>query len=216
VRDAGVQANQRHVDALRRRDEARQAAGSPAEIATLLADGVRSVLARLPATVELIVNDAIDVETVTQVASAIGRVTDALDTVKRDRQTLGKHPDDPSRLAQDAEAAAAAAEQAAKESSEQAPALVQLASSAIGLLGERCPVCNQPIDEDVCPVAPSRGARPIAEPGRPRSRVAGRARPCTGRTRSRSGRVGRPPDRCRETRRVADGAKWCPPEVPWG
>jgi DNA repair exonuclease SbcCD ATPase subunit len=147
ARAAREQAKQRHVDALHRRDEARQAAGSPSEIAALLADGMRAVRAQLPATVNLIVNDAADIEIVTQLGATIGRVVEALEAVQRGHQTLAKHPNDPGQLAQEAEAAAAAAERAAKESAEQAPALVQLASSAIGLLGDRCPVCDQPIDE---------------------------------------------------------------------
>ncbi len=147
ARAARTRAAQRHVEALRRRDEAHQAAGSGAEIAALLADGMRAVQVQLPATVELIVNDAVDVETVTELSATSGRVVRAVEAVREGLQTLVKHPTDPAQLAQDAEAATAAAEQAAKESAEQAPALVQLASSAINLLGDRCPVCDQPIDE---------------------------------------------------------------------
>jgi len=147
ARAARTQAEQRHVEALRRRDEAHQAAGSGAEIAALLADRMRAVQVQLPATVELIANDAVDVETVTEMSVTFGRVVRALKTVREGIQTLAKHPNDPAQLAQDAEAATAAAEQAAKESAEHAPALVQLASAAIDLLGDRCPVCDQPIDE---------------------------------------------------------------------
>lgn len=146
VRTARDQAKERHTEALRRCAEARQAAGPSAETAVLLADGVHAVQTQLPATVELIFDDIADVDTVTQLGAAVGRVVEAMEAVQRARQTLAEHPKDPAQMAQDAEAAAAAAEQAVRESVERAPILVQLASAAIGLLGDRCPVCEQQID----------------------------------------------------------------------
>jgi DNA repair exonuclease SbcCD ATPase subunit len=147
-----ARAKERQVESFRRLDEARAAAGSPSQIAGLLVDGVSAVRAELASSAvegsaELIVDESLDLATVSDLSAAVSKVVDALRSVRDDLQRASEHPADLDQAVRDAELATAAAEQTAKESAESAPALVQLASSAIGLLGDRCPVCGQPIDE---------------------------------------------------------------------
>ncbi|MDQ3247475.1 MAG: hypothetical protein M3Q52_11435, partial [Pseudomonadota bacterium] len=91
--------------------------------------------------------DPVDLGTVTSLGTTVGRIAEGVATLRDCQRTLDGFPEDPQDLAAAAESAAADAEIAALESAERAPALVQLASSAIGLLGDLRPVCEQPIDE---------------------------------------------------------------------
>jgi DNA repair exonuclease SbcCD ATPase subunit len=139
---------QRHTDALKRLEAARQAAGSPDDIARLVRNGLATIEDQLPEDVALVVPSAPDVEAVKALGIALATTLHALEQLQTRQRTLRAHSDDPEQLAARAEDAVAAAQAAAEESTARAPALVQLASAAMGLLGSRCPVCEQPIDPD--------------------------------------------------------------------
>lgn len=148
ARTAHGRAEQRHKEALKRLDAARQAAGSPDDVGRLLRDGLADVDDQLPEGIALVLPLALDIEAIKALEVALATALHAFERLQMRQRTLRDHSDDPEHLAARAEDAVAAAQAAAEESTARAPAVVQLASAAMGLLGDRCPVCEQPIDPD--------------------------------------------------------------------
>ncbi len=139
---------QRHREALEHLEAARQAAGSPDDVRRLVSDGLANVENRLPEGVALVVPSAFDVEGIKALGVALAAAVRALERLQKRQRISRDHAKYPEHLAARAEDAVAAAKVAVDESTSRAPAVVQLASAAIGLLGDRCPVCRQQIDTD--------------------------------------------------------------------
>ncbi len=137
ARSSRAAAAHRHEDALARVEIARQAADS--DVGGAITAGLTDLGLAVPA--------GADLALVEQLGAQAGQIVEALGMLKERRRALDAFPEDVQQLVDDAEAASADAERAAAVSAERAPALVQLATSAMGLLGERCPVCDQTIDE---------------------------------------------------------------------
>jgi DNA repair exonuclease SbcCD ATPase subunit len=143
TRDAAAR---RHEEAVSRLHAARQAAGSAQDVDRLLSEGLATlvddargvVTSRLPADRGL--------SAIAELGATVGRIVETLSSLQDRQRTLAQYPDDPQPLVHAAEEAVQMAERAATESAERAPALIGLATSAMRLLGERCPVCQQTID----------------------------------------------------------------------
>jgi DNA repair exonuclease SbcCD ATPase subunit len=136
----------RHEEVVSRVDAARQAAGSTQDVDRLLSEGLAALVddARGVVSPRLLADPAL--AAIAELGATVGRIVEALSTLRDRQRVLARYPDDAQPLVLAAEEAAEMAERAATESAERAPALVQLATSAMGLLGERCPVCEQTID----------------------------------------------------------------------
>jgi DNA repair exonuclease SbcCD ATPase subunit len=113
-------------------------------------DALRSGVARaqeqLGEAVVLRAADPLSLDGITELGRSLGAIRDALVAVAAQRSAMT------SLTAGAGEAVAAAtnavnrAAQAAQQATAEAPATVQLATAAIDLLGDSCPVCGQPID----------------------------------------------------------------------
>lgn len=137
---------ERHRNAVDLRDEALRAAGRPEEVARLLVDGVRALAGTLAPGVLLKPPETVELQSVGDLGAALGRVVGALDVLRERHEALARQAIEPDSLVADAEKAATDAAEAVSTASNRAPSLVLLASSASELLGDRCPVCEQPID----------------------------------------------------------------------
>jgi DNA repair exonuclease SbcCD ATPase subunit len=142
LRDAAVL---RHEQARERLRLARAAADAATDRSRMLADSLAriSVATGLPISLPA----EVSIDTVTQLGSAVGRIAETLEGLAAGRRELARYPRDTDDLVREAAAAVGEAETAVAASAERAPAFIQLATSAMSLLGDRCPVCDQEIDE---------------------------------------------------------------------
>lgn len=147
ARAAMERATERHEDAVQRRGIAQKAAASQPDVAAVTREGLRAVAAKLPDGVEPVVESWGNESLISQIGEDADRLTKALELLSARQRDLATHPAEVVDLLAQAEEAASRARKAAAESVERAPTVVQLASSAIDLLGDRCPVCEQDIDQ---------------------------------------------------------------------
>ncbi len=138
---------ERHEDAVRRRGIAQKVAVRQPDVAAVAREGLRAVAAKLPDGVEPVSSSWRDQSLVTQIGEDADFLIKALEVLGARQRDLATHPETVVELLAQAEEAASLAKQAAAESVERAPSMVQLASSAIDLLGDSCPVCEQDIDQ---------------------------------------------------------------------
>jgi DNA repair exonuclease SbcCD ATPase subunit len=146
ARASREQADKRHKEAVQRRDAASHAAGSAADVATMLGDGLNHIKSRLAPFARLITPEPVELATIAPLEEAVRAVSRDIDSLIQRKAAVARFPDQAEQLLSTAEQAAGDAERAAAEATERAPALVQLASAAIDLLGDTCPVCEQPIE----------------------------------------------------------------------
>jgi DNA repair exonuclease SbcCD ATPase subunit len=144
---ARERAAERHRQALDVREAAQRDAGSAEETARLLADGMAAVQASLPPFLRVTPSEPLAQQRILELARAIESVLRSLEQLRAAQRALTELPEDPEALVEHAERELAEAAQAASAATESAPIQVQLASAATQLLGDRCPVCDQPIDE---------------------------------------------------------------------
>jgi DNA repair exonuclease SbcCD ATPase subunit len=139
---------ERHREAATRRDDARARVATPATRQAIVRDGIAEINAGLPDGVRLNPadgGDLVPVEELERPLKAFGSALGSLAAArKRLAAVLDTAPDDP---VTKAEAELDAARVAAAVATERAPAMTQLAVAALGLLGDRCPVCEQEIDQ---------------------------------------------------------------------
>ena len=146
ARRARDNAESRAEEATRRVEVAEQAAGPPEAVAELFAAGLTRARARAePFRLEW--PDTVAPESLGGVREAVAAIGGALRDLAARQQELAQHPAHAEEVARAADAAMSSARRLVAETTERGPALVRLASAAMGLLGERCPVCEQPIDE---------------------------------------------------------------------
>jgi len=100
----------------------------------------------LPDGIDLDVSKLTDAAALTDVGREVGSLVDAAQRILSARVTLeGLTEDQQANLAQ-ASSALAEAQRQLNEITQRSPLMVQLATSALQLLGPTCPVCQQPID----------------------------------------------------------------------
>jgi len=136
ARTACAAAVRRHEEVMSRLDTARKAASG--DVDRVIASGLAGLGIDAPT--------GADLTTVGEFGATAGKIAEGLALLQERRRALEQYPDDVQQLVVAAEEATAAAEAAANASAESAPALIQLAISAMNLLGENCPVCEQKID----------------------------------------------------------------------
>ncbi|HEU5106681.1 MAG TPA: AAA family ATPase [Solirubrobacterales bacterium] len=147
ARAAMERAVERHRDATQRRGIAQKAAANQPDVAAVAKEGLAAAAAKLPDGVELVLDPWQGQSLITQIGEDANLLTKALEVLDARQRDLVTLPEGVAELLVEAEEAASRAKQAAAESVERAPIMVQLASSAIDLLGDHCPVCEQDIDQ---------------------------------------------------------------------
>lgn len=137
----------RYKQAAERRTLAQRAMGDRSDLDAIAREGLRTTEARLPAGVAFPAQVYRNQKFVEGLSDAATRLLRALEGLSVRWRELGQHPRDAAEAVAAAEEVAVACRQKATEAVAAAPAMVQLSSSALNLLGDRCPVCEQDIDE---------------------------------------------------------------------
>ena len=112
----------------------------------MIGDGLSRIKSRLAPFATLIAPESVELATIAPLDEAVRAMSRDIDSLIQRKAAVARFPDQAEQLLSAAEQAAGDAERAAAESTARAPALVQLASAAIDLLGDACPVCEQPIE----------------------------------------------------------------------
>lgn len=149
ARRALAAAEERFQDAIQRRDSAREAAVSEADVSGVLRKGFDAIAAKLPDGIVICPEEGpVDLRVVAGIVDTIEEVIVAVDRLKDRRKAVAANSDEAEKDVERADQAVAQAKEAVAQSTERAPVTVQLASSAMTLLGETCPVCEQQIEEE--------------------------------------------------------------------
>jgi DNA repair exonuclease SbcCD ATPase subunit len=147
TRKALKRLEERHREATKRRDDATARVATPETRRAMVRDGIAEINAGLPDGVRLRPADDADLvalEELGRVLAAFGSAIGSLAAARKRLAALDTASDDPvAKAAMELDAARVAAVAA----TERAPAMTQLAVAALGLLGDRCPVCEQEIDQ---------------------------------------------------------------------
>ncbi|MEK6327273.1 MAG: AAA family ATPase [Actinomycetota bacterium] len=147
TRKALKRLEERHREATKRRDDATARVATPETRRAMIRDGIAEINAGLPDGVRLRPADDADLvalEELGRVLAAFGSAIGSLAAARNRLAALDTASDDPvAKAAMELDAARVAAVAA----TERAPAMTQLAVAALGLLGDRCPVCEQEIDQ---------------------------------------------------------------------
>lgn len=146
IRDSS---RQRAQTAATRHDDAARRAASAEELQKLVSARIINLRALGSGTVGLSVSNHPDLNEIAEIGKDAATVLDQLAAFDRWVVDLAEFPPNPDELVRQAEVAAARAEQAAAEATERAPTLVQLATAALDLVDEHCPVCAQPVDQEL-------------------------------------------------------------------
>jgi hypothetical protein len=138
----------RHEQAAARRGLARRAMVDHSDLDEIAVDGLREIEAMLPVGVALPPPANRNQELLEGLGDAARRLHRAFEGLGVRWRELGQHPKDAAEAVARAEERAVACRNSAAAAVVAAPAIVQLSSSALDLLGDRCPVCGQEIDEE--------------------------------------------------------------------
>ncbi|MEX2447707.1 MAG: AAA family ATPase [Solirubrobacterales bacterium] len=147
ARKALKRLEERHREAAKRRDDATARVATPESRRAMVRDGIAEINAGLPDGVRLTPADDADLVALEELGRLLAAFGSALESVAAARKrlaALGTAPDD---AVAKAEMELDTAGVAAVAATERAPAMTQLAVAALGLLGDRCPVCEQEIDQ---------------------------------------------------------------------
>jgi DNA repair exonuclease SbcCD ATPase subunit len=144
---ARQRAIERHEQALVTYEAAREDAGRVEKTEELLAAGLTKLQDSLPVWLKLIRPDKVDRQHLADLTRTIGSMLSSLQRLRAAQRALSPLPEDTAALIERAERELESAAQASAAATESAPTQVQLASAAVQLLGDHCPVCDQPIDE---------------------------------------------------------------------
>lgn len=147
ARAALKRATERYSGAVERRDLARKAASASEDAGVILRRGLSRVSAVLPPGVSISIDDP-SLEAVAEFGQFMRQLIDAFEAKHERIAALAARERDSDAAVQAAEAAMESAGRHAVDASERAPASAQLAALALGMLGDRCPVCDQTIDEE--------------------------------------------------------------------
>jgi DNA repair exonuclease SbcCD ATPase subunit len=147
ARKARQRLEERHREAVKRRDDATATVTTPQARQAMIREGLSEISAALPGAVRLRLGGDVDAGGLGELGRVLGELGTALGSLAAARErvaALDAAHDDPVAKAEEELEAARAASVAATE---QAPAMTQLAVAALGLVGDRCPVCEQEIDQ---------------------------------------------------------------------
>lgn len=137
--------NDRYNESVARRDLARRAASSE-DLGRVLKAGLEKAAKVLPAGISLS-TEVRDLEGIAQLEQLVGGLIAAFEAKLERAAALAAHEEDTDAAVEATEAAMEDARKHALEASSKAPAAAQLAALALGMLSDRCPVCDQPVDE---------------------------------------------------------------------
>lgn len=139
---------ERHHDALKRRDDVATRVATPEARHAIVRAGVAEISAGLPETVRLRLDDDADLAALVELGRRLAALGSALRSLDVARERLAELTAARADAVAEAEKELEAARAASVAATEQAPAMTQLAVAALGLLGDRCPVCEQAIDAE--------------------------------------------------------------------
>jgi hypothetical protein len=147
ARKAKQRLQERHLAAAKRRDDATASVAPPEARLAIVRDGLAEIGAGLPDAVRLTLRDDADLAALGELGRLLGSLGGALESFATARERLAAFDEAREDPVGKAERALEAARTAAVAVTEQAPAMTQLAVAALGLLGDRCPVCEREIDQ---------------------------------------------------------------------
>lgn len=137
----------RRAEAQVRLDAAVRATASDDHVRTSLHSGLARVKDALAPAATLEIVEPLTLEAVAALGKSLSDVLDSLRVVADHQAAVTAHDVGSDDSVATAQKAVEQAEAAASTSAQSAPRRAQLAAAAIELLGEKCPVCEQPIDE---------------------------------------------------------------------
>jgi DNA repair exonuclease SbcCD ATPase subunit len=147
ARKTRARLEERHREAVKRRDDATASVATPKARRAMVRDGLAEIGAELPDAVRLSLGGDANLAALGELGrllTALNSELGSLATARERLAALDEARDDPvAKADKELEAASVAAVAA----TERAPAMTQLAVAARGLLGDRCPVCEQEIDQ---------------------------------------------------------------------
>lgn len=136
-----------HSKAVARRDAAKQATGSPSQVEALIDHGMRATATRLASHARIVTDARLDARALEQLNNALQRAENSIAELHLRQRNLSEHPVAAEKQVRDSEDQLERAASKAVEAAQRAPSLIQLATVALDLLGDHCPVCEQAIDE---------------------------------------------------------------------
>ena len=146
ARDSEKRLMSRHGETAARLEDARRSASSPQEADRVLRRGMDALSAALSDRVLLRSNEP-DLKELALVAQQLTRMIESLEVQQTRVVALGDRQQDTDAAVEAAERAMEAASRSAVVATQEAPVAAQLAVAALQMLGDRCPVCGQTIDE---------------------------------------------------------------------